>query len=348
MKVIQGAFVVSDLDSVHVEVSQLSLSLSVAGQVADEAAARNLFSDYQSRLSRQTLRRQKADLALFARYLAEAGLGVSHLATNPESWHGMSWGLLAGFVQWQLNEGYAVGSINVRLATIRAYCGLAHQAGVLSSEAYRLIQTVKGYGQKQARKVDEKRAVTRRGQKKAGVATLSREQVQHLKQQPATPQGRRDAVLMCLLLDHGLRCGEIVGLRVDDIALNEGLFTFYRPKVDKVQSHKMTGDTWRALSLYLRHDSPGSGPLLLGSRKDGRLEGTLHERSLNQRVRVLGKVVGTPNLSPHDCRHYWATTASRNGTDPFALQEAGGWSSLTMPRRYVDAARIANEGVKLE
>jgi integrase len=57
--------------------------------------------------------------------------------------------------------------------------------------------------------------------------------------------------------------------------------------------------------------------------------------------------LGLEGLSPHDCRHYWATDAARSGTDPFRLQEAGGWASLAMPRRYVEAAEIANKGVKL-
>jgi len=69
---------------------------------------------------------------------------------------------------------------------------------------------------------------------------------------------------------------------------------------------------------------------------------------LNQRVRVLGEVVGLEGLSAHDCRHYLATSAARHGTDPFVLQEAGGWSSLAMPRRYVEANDIANQGVRLE
>ena len=34
-------------------------------------------------------------------------------------------------------------------------------------------------------------------------------------------------------------------------------------------------------------------------------------------------------------------------TDTFALQEAGGWNSLAMLRRYVEAAKSANEGVNL-
>ncbi|HHY54616.1 MAG TPA: tyrosine-type recombinase/integrase, partial [Chloroflexi bacterium] len=70
-------------------------------------------------------------------------------------------------------------------------------------------------------------------------------------------------------------------------------------------------------------------------------------RAVSDRVRVLGEAVGLEGLSAHDCRHYWATRAASQGTDPFALRDAGGWSSLAMPSRYVEAAAIANERVKL-
>ena len=70
-------------------------------------------------------------------------------------------------------------------------------------------------------------------------------------------------------------------------------------------------------------------------------------RAINERVRVLGVAVGVENLSPHDCRHAWATDAAQTGTDAFALRDAGGWSSLAMPARYVEAAAIANARVKL-
>jgi hypothetical protein len=48
------------------------------------------------------------------------------------------------------------------------------------------------------------------------------------------------------------------------------------------------------------------------------------------------------------CRHYWTTQASRKGIDLFSLQEAGGWNSLAMPRWYVEDAKVANAGVKLD
>jgi integrase len=74
----------------------------------------------------------------------------------------------------------------------------------------------------------------------------------------------------------------------------------------------------------------------------------MSQRAITARVRLLGERLGILGLSAHDCRHYWATSAARHGTDPFVLQEAGGWSSLAMPRRYVEANDIANQGVRLE
>jgi integrase len=70
-------------------------------------------------------------------------------------------------------------------------------------------------------------------------------------------------------------------------------------------------------------------------------------RALTACVRDLGAAVGLVGLSAHDLRHYWATRAARNGTPLDRLQDAGGWSSPAMPLRYVEAAKIANQGVLL-
>ena len=138
---------------------------------------------------------------------------------------------------------------------------------------------------------------------------------------------------MCLLLDHGLSVGEVAILTVAGLDLAAGTFTFYRPKVDKVQVHRMTADTLRAALAYLRQDAPAHG--------------ALSTRAINARVGELGAAIGLVELSPHDCRHYWATQAIRNGTDIKSLQDAGGWTSPAMPLRYAASAAIANEGVRL-
>jgi hypothetical protein len=40
------------------------------------------------------------------------------------AWQGVSWGLVEGFRNWMVGQGDAVGSINVRLAAVKAYAKL--------------------------------------------------------------------------------------------------------------------------------------------------------------------------------------------------------------------------------
>lgn len=335
---------------------------AIVGAAADYAARSGVFEDYRARRAANTLRRQLADLALFAEYLAQvkfypiADGRAAQLQGDPEAWAGITHGLVAGFVRWQLQRGYAIGSINVRLSTIKQYAKLAFQAGALSAEQNALIRTVTGYQYKEQKRVDEKRiadgAATRIGAKKATAVSLDAWQVKALKKQPDTPQGRRDALLMCLLLDHGLRCGEIAALDTGAINLEDGTLIFYRPKVAKTQTHRLSRDTFRAAQAWLSNgDVLAEGKLLRASMKskigDKLGKSGMSERAITKRVEYLGQQVGAKGLSAHDGRHSWATRAARNKTDAFALQEAGGWNSLAMPRRYIDDAKIANEEVKL-
>lgn len=340
-------------------------ALALAGQVANEHAARGVFADYLSRKADNTIRRQAADVARFADYLDQIGEQIGYqlgralsefaqaVADFPdgagpeaEAWRGVTWGLVEGFRNWMVAQGDAVGSINVRLSTIKTYTKLAAKAGALTPEENALIRTVTGYAHKEARRVNERREIVRRGKKKAEAVHIDTEQAKALKNQPDTPQGRRDALLICLLLDHGLRVGEVARLQVTDIDLRAGEMHFYRPKVDKVQTHKLTADTVRAAySWFLSGDVPKAGPLLRGSRKNGELaEAGMSERAITDRVRVMGGTLGLENLSAHDCRHYWATYWAGK-VDVLRLQEAGGWNSLAMPRRYVEESKVANEGM---
>jgi hypothetical protein len=89
-------------------------------------------------------------------------------------------------------------------------------------------------------------------------------------------------------------------------------------------------------------------------------------RALTARVHNLGAAVGLVGLSAHDLRHFWATRAARNGTplDRLAGRRRLGLAGDTcipgiagygcrrsagasVPLRYVETAKIANQGVLL-
>ncbi len=320
------------------------------GERANQAAASSRFMDYRSRRADQTLRRQDADLDLFREFLALCNVRTGNLSNEPIAWKPVTWGLVEAFVKWQIESGYAIQSINVHLSSIKTYARLAMQAGTMLPQEYALIRAVQGYSYREQNRIDARRKITRIGLKKAEPVKLTPEQANQLKQQPDSPQGRRDTFMMCLLLDHGLRVGEIVGLSVGDFDIADQQLRFFRPKVNKEQVHKLTKDTLAALKSYQAHgDMPISGLILRRSLRNEELgKNGMSDRAVTARVGYLGEKIGVIGLSAHDCRHYWATSAARHGTDPFVLQEAGGWSSLTMPRRYVENNDIANEGVKLD
>lgn len=310
------------------------------GELANEYADQTEHIRYGDEKAAHTLRRQKADLKLFFSFLEQVHYEYpirEFLETNDWTlWSGITHGLIVAFLEWQKREGYAVGSINVRLATIKTYCGFAHTNKAISYHEYATIKIVKGLRHKDGVHLDKKREVTRRGKKKATATSLNVGHALALKRQ----ENVRDAVMMCLLLDHGLRVGELVSLKVEEVLLSEGKIVFYREKVDMTQTHRLTPETIAALNRYM---PSVEGPYLFQGYRGKHMS----TRRINKLVAQLGASIGLPTLSPHDCRHYWSTAAVRNGTDIKALQVAGGWKSPYMALRYAEENEIANEGVKL-
>lgn len=335
------------------QIVALNQVMHQAGQAANQSAARRTFEDHTDRKADNTIRRKIADLALFETFLNSAGVPAAGLYDHPQAWSGVTWGLVEAFKVWMLQKGYAIGSINGRLSTVRTYAKLAAKAGAITAEESVMISSVEGYAHKESKHIDDKRRAdgiqTRTGAKKAEAVIIPADIADAIKQQPDTPQGRRDALLMCLLLEHGLRVGEVAILTRSNFDLKAGTFTFKRPKVSIEQTHELTKATRRAAIAYLSQDAPAEGILWRKSHKgtshlSGQLSAISAERALTKRVELLGRKAGIDGLSAHDCRHFWATFEARNNTPVNRLMDAGGWSSPAMPLRYIEAAHIANEG----
>lgn len=325
------------------------------GQAANRAAAAWAFADYRGRKSANTLRNHDAALSLFAAFLIDHGAAADQLdgaalASDPAAWHGVTWGMVEAWRVAMLAAGYSVGTINNRLSAIRVYAGLASKAGAIPADELTMIKAVAGYGVTEGKRVDDRRPRSRVGAKKSAAVGLTLDQARRLKR-PAddTGQAARDALIMTLLLDHGLRVGELAGLEVEALDLDAGMMTFYRPKVDMTQTHRLTAAALTAARRYLamRPTIAGAGLWVASDRRGRLLPRPMSERAISKRVELLGAGVEAAGLSPHDCRHYWATSAAAAGTGVFSLRDAGGWSSVAMPARYVEAAAIANEGVLL-
>ena len=344
-----------------------------AGQMANAKARKGVLDRYLQGRSEQTIRRHQAAIALFEHYLEEARMQVQsihpltpmqNMFTDLAQWTYISYGLVEGFKEWMKAQGYAIGTINVRLDSIKTFCTLAMQADYLDVAEHARIYRVKRILPSEGRNIDEKRErlglLTRKqGSKKARpnlVDPLLHRRLKDSLLADDSDLAVRDLLLVCFLADHGLREGEVAALPANCIDLERGTFTFYRHKVHKTQTHWLSDDTAMAARLYFKHFHPIKH-LFEGDRRskkvrpDGQVypgkqrEDGYDETSVYVRIRELGKrYLCIDNLSPHDLRHSWATEQARKkGVNIKALQDAGGWSNPYTPLSYVVSNEIAND-----
>jgi integrase/recombinase XerD len=142
------------------------------------------------------------------------------------------------------------------------------------------------------------------------------------------PTATRDKALVLLLLDTGLRLGEVCRLKLIDVDIETGqvlVSPFGSGQKTKPRIVYLGKTSRRAVWLYLAEDSlDQNDPLFF--RDDA---------SLRSIIRNLGIRAGVKNCHPHRFRHTFAIEYLRNGGDPFTLQSLLGHSSIDMVQHYL-------------
>lgn len=141
----------------------------------------------------------------------------------------------------------------------------------------------------------------------------------------------RDVSIVLVLLDTGLRVGELSRLRDRDINLETGEVVV-KPIGAGTKSRARTvylGKSGRrAVWRYLNEMELNSDDLIYPQKTN----------SIRILLRRLGQRADVSNVHPHRFRHTFAIEFLRNGGDVFSLQRLLGHSSLEMVRRYLRLA----------
>jgi len=170
------------------------------------------------------------------------------------------------------------------------------------------------------------------------VSTLSDEEIGAILNALSTSSSdARNQTLFMLLLDTGLRIGELVNLKMDDAHMDEG----YLKVVGKGKKERIVpigNNAQKALQRYLFRFRPKPINPVINNVFLSASSKPLTENSMKLMFSRLAQRSGVHRLHAHLCRHTFATRFLINGGDVFSLQQILGHSTLEMVRHYVNLA----------
>jgi len=146
---------------------------------------------------------------------------------------------------------------------------------------------------------------------------------------------RRDRAILELFYSSGLRLGELVLLRVEDVDLGEAVVRV-KGKGQKERLVPVGAPACEAIRQYLPHRAAlkiqegFERRLFLG--KQGR---AIHPSVIAKRLQGYVSRLGLPrHVTPHMLRHTFATHLMNGGADLRGIQELLGHSSLSTTQKY--------------
>ena len=158
----------------------------------------------------------------------------------------------------------------------------------------------------------------------------------------ARTRNLKHRALLMLLYSSGLRVGEVVRLRVDDLEIDRRLLRVRRGKGRKDRYTLLAKRAVEAVSVYRR--AYPTGPWLFPG---GRSERHLTVRSVQRIVERSATLAGiTRKVTPHTLRHSFATHLLESGTNLRIIQELLGHQSARTTQIYTHVARSTFEAIR--
>jgi len=288
----------------------------MAGTLAEWIAEYLDYLRYQRSLSGHTVRGYASDLGQFLDYLTHTPEGDP----RPEPALGQIDNLtIREFLGVLYRKRNRKSSVARKLASIRSFMKYLATRGAIGTNPARSVVSPR----RDMRLPD----------------TLAVDTVARLVESPdaGTDGGKRDRAILELLYAAGIRVGELVGLNLGDVRLQEGLLhVLGKGSKERVVPFGRKAGEAMAAYLRVRARAPARAPqsdleaVFLNARG-----GRLTARSVWNIVdRYVGQLAERLRVHPHTLRHTFATHMLSAGADLRTIQELLGHESLSTTQKY--------------
>ena len=215
-------------------------------------------------------------------------------------------------------------TINVRLSAIRKLVGEARRNGMIGLEEATNLTDIPNVRQKG----------TRLGN------WLTREQAKELLAVPdrSTLKGKRDDVIIALLVGCALRRRELASLKIEDIQLREGRWVIIDlcGKGGRIRTVAVPIWVKQAIEVWMAAANIDKGRLLRPLSKSGKIVGDeLGDWAIWSVVEQSSKQIGIEHFGAHDLRRTCAKLCRKSGGDLEQIKFLLGHSSIQTTERYL-------------
>ena len=253
---------------------------------------------------------------------------------------GLSRALLMEYRAAMVEKKLSASTVNVRLSAVRKLVGEAQRNGIIDAEEAANLAGVPNLPQKGARLGN----------------WLTRDQAKELLTVPdrSTLKGKRDYVILSLLVGCALRRQELASLNIDCIQLREGRWVLadLRGKGGRVRTVAIPVWVKQGINAWMIAAKIEDGRLLRPISKCGKLIGDeLGDWAIWSVVEQCAKEIGIEHFGAHDLRRTCAKLCRKNGGDLEQIKFLLGHSSIQTTERYLgseqDLAVAVNDNLGL-
>lgn len=269
-----------------------------------------------------TLEKYEAHLETWAEWLRERGITTLEQLNQEILWE---WG--AG-----LNPAWSPATVRLAISVVRSFLSWCRKNAYMPTSFSQVLEAP---------------PVKARLER-----TLSEHELELLLNQCdlSTSKGQRDAALVSLLLDTGLRASEICRLRVEDVHFDvpmwaDGVnFVTVIVKGGDEKAGFFEAETASYLKAWLETHPARSGVRELFISVGGNTPGCgLTRHGLRNILKKLGKQAGVAGVSPHAFRRSFACLLSDAGASDGTIMKLGRWSDIKLVQRYTQAREAGKQ-----
>ena len=275
------------------------------------------YLNYQKGYSENTIINYENDIKEFLEFLNKE---------NIDNLKEVNYSIVRFYLMDLYNKKFSRNSVSRKLSSLRSFFKYLHNEEIVKINPFSLISSPK--------------------KEKKLPKFLYNEDIEKIFNVPNinTVLGKRDSLILELLYDTGVRVGELVNIKINDINFDDkSIKILGKGNKERIVLYGTYAEI--ALKEYLNN---GRNELLKGKNNEYLILNANGNNITTRGIRlIIDKIIKqaclNTHISPHTLRHTFATHLLENGSDLLTVKELLGHSSLSSTQIYT---HVTNERLR--